>query len=58
MTNGEYLLSEYNEWGTLKRDINPDEYCVECEQDIRLGHYSFCPALQPLVVPVVVASLD
>jgi hypothetical protein len=44
------LRSEYNAWGTKKSDINPDEYCVECEQDTRRGHYEFCPKLEEMGV--------
>jgi hypothetical protein len=40
-----WLVSSVNVWGNKKADINPDEYCVNCEQDTRRGHYSFCPAL-------------
>lgn len=34
---------ERNIWGTLKSDIDPDEYCQDCEADIRRGHYDTCP---------------
>lgn len=43
--NTAYLMSSVNVWGNRKADINPDEYCVNCEQDARRGHYSFCPVL-------------
>lgn len=36
-------MSEYNLWGTLKADIDPAEYCQECERDTREGHYDICP---------------
>lgn len=32
-----------NIWDTNKEDIDPKEYCIECEQDTRLGHYNNCP---------------
>lgn len=34
---------ERNIWGTLKSDIDPNEYCQDCEADIRRGHYDTCP---------------
>lgn len=34
---------ERNIWGTLKSDIDPDEYCQDCEADVRRGHYDRCP---------------
>ena len=41
-----FLTSTVNVWGNPKADINPDEYCIHCEQDVRRGHYSFCPLPQ------------
>ena len=31
-----------NVWGTRKSDINPDEFCQDCEHPIP-GHYDNCP---------------
>lgn len=46
MTPLNHRMSEsFNAWGNDKERINPDEYCVECERDVRNGHYDFCPAL-------------
>lgn len=35
---------ELSQWGTPKSDIDPDEYCQDCERDTREGHYGFCIA--------------
>jgi hypothetical protein len=35
--------SSTNKWGNKKEDIDPAEYCQECEQSTERGHYSFCP---------------
>lgn len=34
--------SKWNIWGSLKADIDPEEFCVECEQFVP-RHYTTCP---------------
>lgn len=37
-------LIERSRWGTPKSDIDPAEYCQDCERRTDEGHYDFCPA--------------
>lgn len=36
------LRGGHNMWGTRRSDINPAEYCRECEHTTG-GHYDMCP---------------
>lgn len=36
-------MDDVSIWGTPKADIDPKEYCQDCERDTREGHYESCP---------------
>lgn len=35
--------STRNIWGTPRSDIDPTEYCQDCEKAIEHGHFYTCP---------------
>lgn len=40
------MAANVNIWGTNKEDIDPKEYCIECEHSMG-SHYNNCP-LNPM----------